>query len=177
AGDGLDEEQQDDRAEEAGQEAEDQSAAFDVHAEDLQQETTDEAADDADDDVEENALLGVGAHDLAADPTGETTDDDPTEDSESEHVQSFREHWLVRLNSDTQSSHQPHLSLLTSSEWHVCDVRKVGFGGSAARAVCPTGTARTGTLVRMTQPPVTITVTGHAERTVAPNRCTVVLRV
>ena len=29
----------------------------------------------------------------------------------------------------------------------------------------------------MTQPPVTITVTGHAERTVAPNRCTVVLRV
>ncbi len=30
--------------------------------------------------------------------------------------------------------------------------------------------------MRMTQPPVTITVTGHAERTVAPNRCTVVLR-
>lgn len=29
----------------------------------------------------------------------------------------------------------------------------------------------------MTQPPVTITVTGHAERTVAPNRCTAVLRV
>src|SRR5262245_6145999 len=49
--------EQDHSPAETGEEAEDQSAALDVHAEQLQKETTQQTADDADDDIEQDALL------------------------------------------------------------------------------------------------------------------------
>lgn len=42
-------------------------------------------ADDTDHDVEDKSHLPVGFHDLAADPAGQTADDDPADDTESEH--------------------------------------------------------------------------------------------
>src|SRR5699024_11548306 len=53
-----------------------------VSVEQGQDPTADEATDDTDDDVGDNAHLRVGAHDLRADPTRQTADDDPANESE-----------------------------------------------------------------------------------------------
>jgi quercetin dioxygenase-like cupin family protein len=45
------------------------------------EESADHRTDDADDDVGESALSAIGAHDLAADPSGERADDDPEDDA------------------------------------------------------------------------------------------------
>src|SRR5690606_17504770 len=88
-GDQADQEQQDHRAAEAGEEAEPQTAALDVDTEQLEQESAEQTADDTDHDVQQDALLSVGLHELAGNPTGESSDDDPADDSETKHHFSY----------------------------------------------------------------------------------------
>src|SRR5699024_1819096 len=75
---------QDDRAEQAGQETEEPARRLDVE-EQAEHHPADQAADDADGDVEEQSLLLVGAHDLAADPPGQSADDAPAEETQGKH--------------------------------------------------------------------------------------------
>lgn len=80
AHDQLEDPQEDASTDQAGDEAEDPATAADT--DEGEEPAAEEATDDADDDVGQQAHLGVGAHDLRADPTGETTDDDPAEEAE-----------------------------------------------------------------------------------------------
>lgn len=74
--------QQDHCTEQAGEEGE--PPATGVSTEDESEDcATDETTDDADNDIQAETHLGVRAHDLGGDPTGESTDYDPTDNAQS----------------------------------------------------------------------------------------------
>lgn len=96
--------QQDHCTEQAGEEGEPPSAGSDIE-EQAEDNATDETTDDADNDIQAETHLGVRAHDLGSDPTGETTDYDPADNaqrkcctlSENEGVHCVRPFFLRRI--------------------------------------------------------------------------------
>jgi uncharacterized protein YjbJ (UPF0337 family) len=61
-----------------------------VHTDTPQEKPAEQAPEDADHDVENDTHPRVSSHDFAADPASQTTDDDPADDTQSEHFRSFR---------------------------------------------------------------------------------------